>query len=105
MKILDFFQKMDNSRFYSKPMHQADDSSDDQSDNLKDSLYEAGSSELESDYLKSSSNQSYAEMNTTKDDDDTSQAEDQTNQPPEPTQNDWVNIVMATSIYIKEEYV
>ena len=36
-------------------------------------------------------------MNTTQDDDNMSQAEDQTNQPPWPAQKDWVNNVTATS--------
>ena len=36
-------------------------------------------------------------MNTTQDDDDMSEAEDQTNQPPETAKNYWVNNVLATS--------
>ena len=61
---------MDKTRFYGKPMHRADDSSDDERDDLEDSVYETESSELESDYHISNSVQSFGEMNTTKDDDD-----------------------------------
>ena len=46
MKFLIFFQKMDSLKFYGKPMHRTDDSSDDESDNLDDYVYETESREL-----------------------------------------------------------
>ena len=98
MKFFDFFfHKLDISRFYGKPMHRADDSLDDESENVEGFVNEAGSSEKDSDSYESSSDQSYAEMNTSPDNDDMNEAEDQNNKPPGPAQNDWVKNVMTTS--------
>ena len=97
MKSFDFFQKTVRSRFHGKPIHRTDDSSDDESDNLEVSAYEAGTSEIDSDSHESSSDQSYVDMNTTQDDDDMSETDDRTKQPPGPAQNDWLNNIIATS--------
>ena len=63
---------MDSPKFYGKPLHRTDDSSDDESDDLDHSVYETESTELENDSHESSSDQSYGEMNTTQDDADMS---------------------------------
>ena len=83
------FQKMDSFRFYGKPMYRAHDTSDDEIENLEDSDYQVGSSESDSD--------THAQMKTTQDDEDMSEAEEQTNQSPEPEQNYWADNVIATS--------